>query len=236
MAATGGALRRVRDAAERVMGAVFTPKANLIFRGVAVGAPALVGAVLLAWYGWLHSAYATGVGYYVSQSVPFSHQHHVAGLGIDCRYCHTTAETTPFAGLPTTETCMHCHAQIWTGAAVLEPVRTSWRTGQPLRWGRVNNVPDYTYFDHAVHVRNGVGCTTCHGAVDQMPLMTKGATLYMKWCLDCHRNPAPHLRPRDALYDPAWQPPDDGGAQGRALMREYGVDTTNLEHCTACHR
>ena len=121
------------------------------------------------------------------QPVPFSHQHHVAGLGIDCRYCHTSVETSSFAGIPPTKTCMNCHSQIWTNAALLEPVRESYRSGKSLEWTRVNELPDFVYFNHSIHVNKGVGCNTCHGPVDHMPLMYKHASLQMEWCLECHR-------------------------------------------------
>jgi hypothetical protein len=217
------------------MGAVFTPRANLMVRGGLAGLALLVTAVGLGAYAYTHSPWATGVGRFVSQTVPFSHQHHVAGLGLDCRFCHTSVEDSPFAGIPPTQTCMRCHSELWTQAEVLEPVRTSWQTEQPLHWGRVNRVPDYVYFDHSVHVNNGVGCVTCHGRVDQMPLMTKAQTLYMKWCLGCHRDPAPNLRPRAALFSMDWEPPDDPAA-GAALLKAYGIQTTGLTNCSACHR
>ena len=140
------------------------------------------------------------------QPVPFSHKHHVSDDGIDCRYCHTSVEKSSFAGLPPTETCMTCHSQIWTDSPMLAPVRASFATNTPLKWNRVHDLPGYVYFNHSIHVAKGIGCSTCHGRVDQMPLTRKTETLYMKWCLDCHRNPQKYIRPRDKIYDMAWQP------------------------------
>jgi len=130
------------------------------------------------------------------QTPPFSHQHHVGGLGIDCRYCHTSVEQSSFAGIPPTKTCMNCHAQIWTSAPMLEPVRESYRSGRSLSWVRVHDLPDFVYFDHSIHVNKGIGCQSCHGQVDNMPLMLEQNSLQMEWCLDCHRNPAKYIRPR----------------------------------------
>jgi len=221
------------------MGAFFTPKANLLVRGGPIAGVLVLAGAASAWYAWVHSPYGTRVGYYIQQPVPFSHKHHVGDDGIDCRYCHATAESSSFAGMPTTQTCMHCHSQLWTSAATLAPVRESWRTDVPIAWNRVYNLADFVFFNHAVHVNNGVGCATCHGRVDRMPLMAKANSLYMRWCLDCHRNPAPNLRPRDEVYNLTWQPPEDGGALAAQLMREYQIDVVRgaaLTNCTACHR
>ena len=141
--------------------------------------------------------------------MPFSHEHHVRGLGIDCRYCHTSVEKSSFAGIPPTETCMTCHSQIWTDSPMLEPVRTSLRTNTPIRWNRVHDLPDYVYFNHGIHVQKGVGCVSCHGRVDQMPLTWKAEPMTMEWCLSCHRNPEKHLRPREEVFNMDWVPPED---------------------------
>src|SRR6202163_2188774 len=143
----------------------------------------------LAIFAWvyselLRSSYATGQGVVKKQPVPFSHQHHVAGLGIDCRYCHTSVETSSFAGIPPTKTCMNCHSQIWTNAALLEPVRESFKSGKSLQWTRVNQLPDFAYFNHSIHINKGVGCNTCHGPVDRMPLMYNQASLQVESCLE----------------------------------------------------
>nr|WP_282572222.1 cytochrome c3 family protein [Roseomonas acroporae] len=172
----------------------------------------------------------------VEQPVQFSHAHHVGGLGLDCRYCHTGVEQSRFAGLPPTHTCMTCHSQLWTNAAILAPVRESLARDEPLRWVRVHRLPDYVYFDHSIHVAKGVGCSTCHGAVQRMQQVRQVAPLTMGWCLDCHRDPAPNLRPREAIYDMGWTPPADQRARGEALIRAYMIRTEHLTDCSRCHR
>ena len=153
------------------------------------------------------SPWVTRQGQRPDQPVPFSHKHHVQGLGLQCQYCHVTVEKSSYAGIPPTKTCMNCHAQIWTNAQLLEPVRTSWATGQSLVWTKVHDLPDFVYFSHEIHVNKGLGCSTCHGRVDQMPLMYAQNTLQMEWCLDCHRNPAKNLRPTSEIYNMAWEAP-----------------------------
>jgi hypothetical protein len=168
--------------------------------------------------------------------VPFSHKHHVSGLGIDCRYCHTAVEQSAFAGIPSTSTCMNCHSQIWTNSPMLEPVRESYRTGRPLRWTRVHNLAEFAYFNHSIHVNKGVGCATCHGPVDQMPLVAQEKSLLMEWCLDCHRNPEQYLRPRDEVFNMSWTAPPNQSELGLELIRKYNVRTEQLTDCSVCHR
>jgi hypothetical protein len=183
------------------------------------------------------SPYTTYVGIPFHQPVPFSHKHHVAGLGIDCRYCHTSVETSAFAGMPSTDTCMTCHSQLWTDAPLLAPVRASIATNTPLKWNRVHDLPDFTYFNHSIHVAKGVGCSTCHGQVDQMPLVWKTQTLYMRWCVDCHRAPQSQLRPREQIYNISWRPPPDQKIMGDRLAMENHVDLSGrLINCSTCHR
>lgn len=153
------------------------------------------------------SPWVTRQGQRPDQPVPFSHKHHVQGLGLQCQYCHTTVEKSSYAGIPPTKTCINCHAQIWTNAQLLEPVRNSWATGQSLPWTKVHDLPDFVYFSHEIHVNKGLGCSSCHGRVDQMPLMYAENTLQMEWCLDCHRNPAKNLRPTSQIYNMAWEKP-----------------------------
>jgi hypothetical protein len=155
------------------------------------------------------SPWVTRQGQRPEQPVPFSHKHHVQGLGLQCQYCHVTVEKSSYAGIPPTKTCMNCHAQIWTNAQLLEPVRNSWATGQSLVWTKVHDLPDFAYFSHEIHVNKGLGCSTCHGRVDQMPLMFAQNTLQMEWCLDCHRNPAKNLRPTQQIYNMAWEGPKE---------------------------
>ncbi len=171
----------------------------------------------------------------VRQPVPFSHKHHVGDDGIDCRYCHTSVETAPFAGLPPTSTCMTCHSQLFRDAPMLEPVRESMRTGQPLRWNRVYFLPGFAYFDHSIHIAKGVGCESCHGRVDQMPLMWRNEQVDMSFCLSCHRNPDPNLRPLDQVFRMGWRPA--GPDQGAALHQAYHLRSgEQLSNCSVCHR
>jgi hypothetical protein len=176
------------------MAQIFPPSTNTFAKATIFGAVFIVAGV--AWAGgiFLRSHYVTQVDLVRDQPVPFSHDHHVSGLGIDCRYCHTTVETSSFAGIPSTEICMGCHSQIWNDSPLLAPVRESFRTGRPLRWTRVHDLPDFAYFDHSIHVAKGIACESCHGRVDRMPLMRKAYSLQMEWCLDCHRHPERAVR------------------------------------------
>jgi hypothetical protein len=216
---------------------VFHPSANTLSRLTIYGSVVLLlGPVVLA-YLVLRSPYQTKVGVIPPQPVPFSHEHHVSGLGIDCRYCHTTVETSSFAGLPPTHTCMTCHSQIWSTSPILQPVRTSLAENQPMVWQRVHNLPDFVYFHHAIHIQKGVGCSSCHGRVDQMPLMWKAEPMTMEWCLNCHRNPAPHLRERDEVFKLDWAPADSAQlTQGRERVQRYQIELDRLTNCSVCHR
>ncbi len=183
------------------------------------------------------SEYVTQANVVRVQPVQFSHEHHVNGLGIDCRYCHTTVEESSFAGIPPTKTCMNCHSQIWANSPYLEPVRESWRTGRAIQWTRVHNLADFVYFNHSIHVNKGIGCVTCHGRVDQMPLTWQQKSLQMEWCLECHRQPERFIRPREYVFSMDWQPPADQIALGQKLVREYNIpDVAFLTSCSTCHR
>lgn len=204
----------------------------------------------LALIGWAiavfaRSSYATGAGIARDQPVPFSHAHHVNELGIDCRYCHTTAEDSHFAGVPPTKTCMNCHSQVWVGAEMLAPVRNSFSSGKSIPWNRLHRVGEFCYFNHSIHVKKGVGCATCHGRVDHMHLTRQENTLYMEWCLDCHRQPEKYVRPRDQIYNMNFtfrDVKDEKGNQkyasqeemGRALVEKYEI--RSKISCSACHR
>ena len=179
--------------------------------------------------------YVSHVGLAKDQPVPFSHKHHVTGMGIDCRYCHTSVEESSFAGIPPVETCMGCHSLVWTEAPLLEPVRAAWRDQVPLQWTRVHDLPDFVYFRHDIHVAKGIGCTSCHGPVDQMPLMYKENTLNMEWCLECHREPEKQIRPREHVFDVTWTPPADQERLGARLVEEYDVQVSQLTDCSVCH-
>jgi hypothetical protein len=215
---------------------VFSPSADTWLRlGLLVGAVTVAGGILIA-SGIVRSDYVTHRGVAPIQPVPFSHEHHVGGLGIDCRYCHTSVEIAANAGFPPTHTCMSCHSQIWTGAPMLAPVRRSLAEDTSIRWQRVDTVPDFVYFDHHIHVAKGVACVTCHGRVDRMPIMSRAEPFQMRWCLDCHRDPAPNLRPREYVYDMQWAASGDRRAFGEELMAEYHVGTSHLTDCYTCHR
>lgn len=221
------------------MAQIFGKASTSIFRVLLVGAVfgffGLWGVV----YAIYRSPYTTDQYVPREQQVPFSHQHHVSGLGIDCRYCHTSVENSSFAGLPPTETCMSCHSKVWTDAPILAPVRQSLATQQPLHWKRVNDLPDFVFFNHSIHVQKGIGCSTCHGRVDQMPLTWKEHSLYMRWCLDCHEAPEKQLRPKEELFNMQWQPPPDQLKRGAALVKEYGISRQRLNQlrdCSMCHR
>ncbi|HEY0792258.1 MAG TPA: cytochrome c3 family protein [Chthoniobacterales bacterium] len=225
------------------MAQIFSPRVSLWFKTLLIIFPlALVGGGVAA-YRFSFSSYATQVGVPVDQPVPFSHQHHVAGLGIDCQYCHSTVTKTADAGMPDTHTCMTCHSQIWTEAPVLQPVRNSLSSGLPIRWTRVHNLADYVYFNHRVHVNNGISCTKCHGDVQSMPLMKKQATLQMGWCLECHRHPAAAFAPPDAVFQPPqvftldWRLDADPEAKRAVLKKVADVPSVReLTDCSTCHR
>ena len=220
------------------MAQIFRPSADTWLRLSAAGAVlALVGALLAAG-GYADSAYATRVGWVRDQPVPFSHAHHVGGLGIDCRYCHATVEVSAHAGLPSTHVCMTCHSQEWTRAPALEPVRRSYATDTPLQWQRVAKLPDYVYFNHAIHISRGVPCTTCHGRVDRMPLMARAKAFEMRFCVDCHRDPLPHLVPASHVADPQPMPwtPGEQHAFAAQAARRLRIDPARLDKCDICHR
>jgi hypothetical protein len=229
---------------------IFHRSTNTISRATIFGAIFIVAIVLWGCIQWQRSPYVTYAKVVRPQPVPFSHEHHVAALGIDCRYCHTSVETSGFAGIPPTNTCMNCHRQIWTGAPMLEPVRESFRTDKSLVWNRVNDLPDFVYFNHSIHINKGVGCNTCHGPVDRMPLMFNWASLQMEWCLDCHRAPEKYLRPRDQVFNMRYQQPSSGKpleldgkiytdqlSLGKDLISKYDLRTVaDITSCSTCHR
>lgn len=219
------------------MAQIFHRSFNTVARLTIFGAVFLLAGGGWVWAQFIRSDYVTGVLVYRDQPVPFSHQHHVGGLGIDCRYCHTSVEVSPYAGIPATEVCMNCHSQIWVNSPMLEPVRASYRTGKSIPWVRVHNLADFVYFNHSIHVKKGVGCVSCHGRLDQMPLTTQVATLHMEWCLDCHREPERYLRPPEQVFSMTWTPADEGKDQltlGRELMKEHGIQRRTS--CSVCHR
>lgn len=215
------------------MGQIFSPSFGLYVKLALLGALVVIGGGVLAWRGVVTDPHRLAEP--VDQPVPFSHKHHVGDIGLDCRFCHTGVETQAFAGVPPISTCMTCHSQLFTDAAMLRPVIDSWRNGSSLRWNRVNQLPDFVYFNHSIHIAKGVGCESCHGRVDKMPLTRRVAPLSMAWCLDCHRAPQNYLRPREHVYDMGWHVPDQQKI-GLELVREYRIDTARLTDCSVCHR
>jgi len=215
---------------------IFRPSTNTFSRLSIFGSLFVVAA--LAWGLALinRSSYVTREGVAREQPVPFSHRHHAGELGIDCRYCHTAVERGPIAGIPPTKTCMNCHSQIWVDSPMLEPVRTSFRTDTSIEWIKVHDLPDFVYFNHSIHVRQGVGCVSCHGRVDRMNLMWQASSLQMEWCLDCHRHPEQYVRPREQVFNMNWQPPTDQLTLGRQLVKEYKIQVQHLTNCSICHR
>ena len=236
------------------MSQIFHRSTNTLSRATIFGAVFIVAALGGVAYIVQGSPFVTYAGVRKPQPVPFSHQHHVTGLGIDCRYCHTSVEESSFAGIPPTKTCMNCHSQIWTNAALLEPVRESFRSGRSIEWSRVNQVPNFVYFNHSIHINKGVGCNTCHGPIDKMPLVYQYASLQMEFCLDCHRAPEKYLRPRAEVFNMRYEPPahspvhendvmlnghsyDDQIELGNALKQEYKVRSVkDITSCNTCHR
>jgi hypothetical protein len=198
---------------------------------VVLGAVGSLGAALPVLQ---RSDFVTTANTNKAQPVQFSHQHHVGGIGIDCRYCHTAVEVSSSAGIPPTKTCINCHSQIWSTSPYLEPVRASFRDDTPLKWVRVHDLPDFVYFNHSIHVKKGVGCETCHGRVDKMPLMRQQNTLQMEWCLDCHRNPEKYVRPRSEVLTMGYTPAVAQATLGPQLVAEYKIQS--LTNCSVCHR
>ncbi len=216
---------------------IFPPRSNTFARVSIVVILILLAAIIAFLVWWIHSPTFTKVGVAVEQPVPFPHSFHISVVGLNCRYCHDSVDSSTFADIPPTETCMSCHSQVKTDSALLAPVRESWQTGNPIPWKRVNNLPDYVYFDHHVHVNKGVGCETCHGRLDQMQTDVKANTFFMAWCLDCHRNPENYLRPLDQVYTMGYQPAEDQVTLGKRLMQEYNIlPASQLMNCSTCHR
>ena len=214
------------------MAQVFDRSSNALVRMSLALTGLIVIALGVALNSLQRSPWVTRQGQRPDQPVPFSHKHHVEGLGLQCQYCHTSVEKSSYAGIPPTKTCMNCHSQIWTNAALLEPVRDSWATGKSIQWIRVHDLPDYVYFNHEIHVNKGIGCASCHGRVDEMPLMYEENTLQMEWCLNCHRNPGKNLRPTSEIYNMAWAGPSEEKPVYCAQVAN-GVPTAQQVNCTA---
>ena len=232
------------------MAQIFHRSANTLARASILLVVLLLSGVGAALLELQRSPYVTGQYIAPEQPIPFSHQHHVTGLGLDCRYCHTSVEQSSFAGIPPTKTCMNCHALIWTNAAMLDPVRYSFRSGRSIEWTRVHDLPDFVYFNHSIHVNKGIGCFSCHGPVNEMPLMYQENSLQMEWCLDCHRQPEKFLRPKEEVFNMTYVQPSgdtpftfEGRTYtsqvelGATLREKYHLRTTHdITSCSTCHR
>src|SRR5437762_8241649 len=222
------------------MAQIFHRSTNFISRFSVFSALFLIGFAVLALLAAARSPYLTRQNITREQPVQFSHKHHVGDDGIDCRYCHTSVETAASAGMPATAVCMNCHKQIWADSPYIGPVRASYKTGKPLEWVRVHDLPDFAYFNHSIHIAKGVGCSTCHGRIDQMPVVSQTQSLQMEWCLECHRAPQNYVRPKEKVFDMEWPQRNstkDQIAQGQDLLRQYRIQAPNvLTSCSTCHR
>ena len=226
------------------MAQVFHPGSNTIAKisiiCVVIGLPTLAYALM-----GINLSYGTKRYVPISQPIQFSHKHHVNDVGIDCRYCHFTVDKEQYAGMPATETCMTCHSQIWSDSPEIKPIYDSFTSGKSIAWKRVHDLPDFVFFNHAIHVNKGVGCVSCHGRVDRMPLVYKENTLTMGWCLDCHRNPERNIRPKDAVFKMDWKASDVLDEHGKPytqeelgakLVKDYNImPTSQMTNCSICH-
>jgi hypothetical protein len=219
------------------MPALFPRWSNVAARGSLLAIIAVAGGIPAALMVGVRTSFATGEGRSVPQPIPFDHSLHSGSLHIDCRYCHSTVESTASAGIPPTAACVGCHNPVWLNGPVLAPVRASLSDKRPIQWQRVNRLPDFVFFNHSIHVAKGVGCESCHGRVDQMKRVVQTTPMSMAWCVGCHRDPTPNLRPRSAITTMGWfashsrQQTDSAGA---LLMQAYHV--RRLTNCTTCHR
>ncbi|MGA7411039.1 MAG: cytochrome c3 family protein, partial [Bryobacteraceae bacterium] len=205
------------------MAQLFRPSSNTIAKVSIAAVVTLLGGTLCVGYIVDRGPWITSVRVAPAQPIPFSHKHHVKDDGVDCRYCHTSVETSSYAGLPPTETCMTCHSQIWSNASVTQQIRESWASGKSIEWTRVHDLPDFVYFNHSIHIDKGIGCSICHGQVDEMPFMFKVNTLNMNWCLNCHRQPEKYIRPKSEVFNIDYVYPSNQDELGRQLVKEYQV-------------
>lgn len=220
------------------MAQVFHRGANNIAKASIAVAVVLAAVAGYAYTQIARSSYLTNRYLERQQPVQFSHKHHVGDDGIDCRYCHTSVETAASAGMPPTQTCMNCHSQIWSDSPYLEPVRASYRDNKPIEWERVHDLPEYAYFNHSIHVAKGVGCASCHGDIANMASVYQENTLQMEWCLACHRDPAPNIRPRSEIYNTSWKIDDITPEQEKEVAEQIKKLRSKemLTSCSTCHR
>jgi len=219
------------------MAQFFSRSANNIARISMVMVVVLAGVAFYVYTQVARSSYLTGRYLEKQQPVQFSHKHHVGDDGIDCRYCHATVETTATASMPPTQTCMNCHSQLFSDSPYLEPVRASFRENKPIEWERVHDLPEFVYFNHSIHIAKGVGCSTCHGRIDEMPAVYQENTLQMEWCVACHRDPQNKIRPKSEIYNMEWQDDDLTADERTQLAKDYKIrDRVMLTSCSTCHR
>lgn len=219
------------------MAQIFHRSSNFAARASILAVVLLVNLALAAVLGVARAPYLTRQNIVREQPVQFSHKHHVGDDGIDCRYCHTSVESSAVAGIPPTKTCMNCHSVLFNSAEYLEPVRESFRTDKSIEWVKIHQLGDFVYFNHSIHINKGVGCSTCHGQVNQMPLMFQANTLLMSWCIDCHRNSEQILRPKDQVFNMDWKAPANQAEIGAKLAAENKIRTAaELTSCSTCHR
>lgn len=219
------------------MAQIFHHSANNVAKISIVVAIVLAGVAGFVYTQVARSSYLTGRYMEKQQPVQFSHKHHVGDDGIDCRYCHTAVETSSSAGIPPTQTCMNCHTQIWSDSPYLEPVRASYRDNKPIEWERVHDLPEYAYFNHSIHIAKGVGCSTCHGQIDNMPAVYQENTLQMEWCLSCHREPEKFIRPKSEIYNMNWRDGDITAEERNKLKDDYKIRNKEMmTSCSTCHR
>ncbi|MEO5969782.1 MAG: cytochrome c3 family protein [Bdellovibrionia bacterium] len=218
------------------MSQIFKRQSNSILQASLLGIVGIAVALGIFWTAIKWSDWETEVNIPIGQPVQFSHQHHVGGLGIDCRYCHTSVTKSPYAGIPPTHTCMTCHSQIWQGSPLLEPVRQSFARYKPLEWNRVHRLPKFVYFNHSIHVNKVIGCTSCHGPIQTMPLTWQANSFYMRDCLTCHREPEKYIRPQSEVFNVYWTAPTNQQELGSELVRKYHIPKERLTDCYTCHR
>lgn len=219
------------------MAQVFNRSANNIAKISMIMAAVLGGLAFYFYTQIARSSYLTGIYVEKQQPVQFSHKHHVGDDGIDCRYCHTQVETSASAGIPPTQTCMNCHSQLFADQDYLEPIRASYRDNKPIEWQRVHDLPEFAYFNHSIHVAKGVGCSTCHGQIDNMPAVFQQNTLQMEWCLSCHREPEKFIRPKSEIYNMQWKDGDINPEQRLQLKEQYKIRSKEMmTSCSTCHR
>src|SRR3979411_4126 len=205
------------------MGQIFHRSTNFISKVSIFGAIFFIAIIIWLLLEFNRSSYYTQAFFPREQPVQFSHKHHVGDDGIDCRYCHTGVETSAVAGIPPTKTCMNCHSVLFNNVGYLEPIRESYRSDKSIEWVKVHRLADFAYFNHSIHISKGVGCSTCHGQINQIPLVFQANTLLMQWCVECHRNPEPVLRPKDQVFNMDWKAPDNQAQVGAELRKSYNL-------------